>query len=118
MSIGAVDFADLTGDGANEAIVTGSGDASGTSLGHSSWTTVFTKGPDGPVIIGRLSGEAFPPYSKSGGVSLWEPRRFENDEPLCCPTRYNKTTFKYDRAAHKMRKTGSTVVPTSQVPTR
>lgn len=117
MSIDGVDFADITGDGKAEAIVTIQQNASGTVRGLSYQTYVFRNGPKGPVLIGSVSGAAYPPYSASTGVAVWE-RRYQSADFGCCPSTYQKTTYKYDRATRKLRKTHEALVPASQLPKR
>ncbi len=115
MSISSVAFADVTGDGVADAIVSGSGSAGGTALGLVTWTTVFTGSPTGPVNLGYFSGLAYPPYSTSQGITLWSQRLGPND-PACCPSSYQKTTYKYSSSTAKFTATGGTIVPASQLP--
>ncbi|MGZ7087551.1 MAG: hypothetical protein ACXVIH_14580, partial [Ilumatobacteraceae bacterium] len=115
MSINSVAFADVTGDGVADAIVSGSGSAGGTALGLVTWTTVFAGSPTGPANLGYFSGLAYPPYSTSQGITLWSQRLGPND-PACCPSSYQKTTYKYSNSTAKFTATGSTIVPASQLP--
>jgi hypothetical protein len=115
MGITAVSFADVTGDDSADAIVTGFGSAGRTALGLVTWTTVFTQSASGPVNHGYLDGQAFPPYSTSGGITVWSQRLQPND-PACCPSSYQKTTYKYESAG-RFTQTATALVPASQFPT-
>jgi hypothetical protein len=116
MSVTAVAFADVTGDGAADAIVTGSGSyGGGTAVSLLTWTTVFAESPTGPVNRGYFDGEAFPPYSASGGITLWS-RRLGPNDAACCPSFYQKATYKY-ASTGRFTQAGTALVPASQLPT-
>ena len=113
MSFVSVDFADVTGDGVPDAIVNLQGHASGVIEGESSWTTVFTASPSGPVNHGYLHGVSFPPYS--AGITTWTPHLVGND-PNCCPSQFQKDAYTYSNG--KFTKSGTTYVPANQLPKR
>jgi hypothetical protein len=113
MSFVSVDFADVTGDGVPDAIVNLQGHASGVIEGESSWTTVFTASPSGPVNHGYLYGVSFPPYS--AGITTWTPHLVGSD-PNCCPSQFQKDAYTYSNG--KFTKSGTTYVPANQLPKR
>jgi hypothetical protein len=117
MSLVAVDYADVTGDGHTDAIVSLHGSTSGVRLGQSDWTTVFTASPGGPVNHGYIYGPSFPPYSASAGITIWIPHPGPLD-PGCCPTDYDKDVYKYSSAGGTFTKRGTTTVPASELPKR
>ena len=53
----------------------------------------------------------------AGGITVWEPK-LEAGDPLCCPSSQTKTTYTFDPSNGGLKGAGSTVVPTSQLPTR
>ena len=63
MTFTGVNYADVTGDGVTDAIVSLHGSASPFRAGQSDVTIVFTVGPAGPVSHGYIYGPSFPPYS-------------------------------------------------------
>jgi hypothetical protein len=115
MEIAAVDFADITGDGVSEVIVTGSAFAENAKPWE--WTAVFVARPDGPRNIGYFDGAAFPPYSTSGGVTLWVARLAETD-PLCCPSLQERTTYTYSATTGTLTPGATAVVAAGERPSR
>jgi hypothetical protein len=113
-AIGSVAFADVTGDGVADAIVTGAGSAGGTALGQIEFTTVFAATATGPRNLGYLDGTAHPPYSAAHGITLWLPHPGPND-PTCCPSSFQVTTYKY-ASTGKFTATGTTILPATQLP--
>jgi hypothetical protein len=113
MSFVAVDFADVTRDGVPDAIVNLQGHASGVLEGESSWTTVFTASPSGPVNHGYIYGVSFPPYS--AGITTWTPHLVGSDFN-CCPSQFQKDAYTYSNG--KFTKSGTTYVPANQLPKR
>ena len=110
-SLTAVDYADVTGDGAPDAIVNLEADGGGSAF--TLYTAVFAAGPNGPVNVAYLEGESFAPYR--GGVTTWIPVWGPNDAH-CCPSQYQKIVYVYSNGA--LAKTGTTTVPASQLPKR
>ena len=116
MSFVAVDYADVTGDGVPDAIVSLHGSASPVLQGQSDWTTVFTASPRGPVNHGYLSGPSFPPYSPTG-ITVWIPHGAATDAD-CCPSQYAKDAYAYSSGSGLFVKSGTTYVPASELPKR
>lgn len=115
MSITAVAFADVTGDGIPDAIVTGSGSyGGGTAVSLLAWTTVFAATPTGPVNRGYFDGTTFPPYSTAGGITVWS-RHLGPNDPACCPTSYQKTTYTYTSTG-TFTQASTALVPASELP--
>ena len=116
MRLTAVEYADVTGDGVQDAIVNLHGSTSGVALGQSDWTTVFTTSPSGPVNHGYFYGSSFPPYSASSGVTVWIPHPIGTDAD-CCPREYEEVVYKYS-AGGTFTKTTTIDVPTIYFTTR
>jgi hypothetical protein len=116
MSFVGVKYADVTGDGVDDAIVSLHGSASPVLQGQSDWTTVFTVGAGGPVNRGYVYGPSFPPYSASG-FTVWIPHSVGLD-PDCCPSQYEKDAYTYASSSGTFTKTGVTTVPASEFPGR
>jgi hypothetical protein len=111
MTITDVFFADVTGDGLSDAIVTGT--AADENAKGWRWTTVFTGSGSGPLNLGYLPGGTVAPFSAAGGIAIWAPAPQETD-PLCCPSTFAKDVYVYDGG--KFNRIGHTVVPKSQAP--
>lgn len=113
MSIDAVKFADVTGDGAPDAIITGSAFFENIKPWTLAWTTVFAASPTGPKNLGYLDGTAYPPYSAAGGITVWSGI---SGGVLCCAATYDKVTYTYSKATGKFAQTAKTNVPPSEAP--
>jgi hypothetical protein len=115
MTFTAVAFADVTGDGIPDAIVTGSGSyGGGTAVSLLAWTTVFAATPTGPVNRGYFDGTAFPRYSAAGGITVWS-RHLGPNDPACCPSSYQKTTYTFTNSG-TFRQVSTALVPASELP--
>jgi hypothetical protein len=106
-----VAYVDVTGDGVDDAVVTmyANGGGSATLL----WALVFTGSSHGPVQVGQLDGQAFPPYSATQGISAWVGHWGPSD-PHCCPSSYDVTTYKYANGTFAAVATRN--VPASELP--
>jgi hypothetical protein len=113
MSIDAVKFADVTGDGAPDAIITGSAFFENIKPWTLAWTTVFTASPNGPRNLGYFDGTAYPPYSAAGGITVWSGI---SGSVLCCAATYDKVTYTYSKVTGKFAQTAKTNVPPNQAP--
>ena len=113
----SVDYADVTGDGVQDAIINLHGSASPVLEGQRDVTTVFTAGPAGPVNHGYIDGPSFPPYPDGAGVTVWLPHPV-GSEGLCCPSQYEKDRYTYSSATGKFVKAETAYVPTSELPKR
>jgi hypothetical protein len=115
MTVTAVDRADVTGDGVDDAIVNLHTSASGVRLGESDWTVVFTATGDGVVDHGYLYGQTFRPYD--GGFTVWLPHPTAGDFG-CCPSQYEKDAYRYSSPSGTFTKVDVAYVPTAQLPKR
>jgi hypothetical protein len=112
MNFTRVGYGDVNGDGAQDAVVTINNNASGTARGESYTTYVYTLKGGQPELIGTLNGEGFPPYA-AGGIDVWN-RFLGPNDPVCCPTQYQITTYKFANATFA--EAGSRKVPADQYP--
>jgi len=114
MSIDNVEFADVTGDGVPDAIVTGSAFVANLQPWTLVWTSVFVATPTGPKNLGTFDGTAYPPYSASGGIRLWSG---QVGTVQCCAATYQETTYRYSDATGTLTQVARTIVPPSEAPT-
>jgi len=112
MTIDAVTFADVTGDGAPDAIITGSAFFENIEPWTLAWTTVFAASPNGPKNLGYFDGTAYPPYS-AAGITVWSGI---SGGVLCCAATYEEVTYTYSKATGKFAQTAKTNVAPSQAP--
>lgn len=112
MSFLRVGYADVTGAGTPNAVVTILNNGGGTSLSVSYTSYVYEMEDDTPVAIGTLDGEGFPPYS-AVGIDTWT-RLLGPNDPTCCPKQYTVRTYTYANGA--FRESGTKTVPTASYP--
>jgi hypothetical protein len=112
MTVEDVQFADVTGDGAKDAVVSGTAASENIQPWTLVWTTVFMATPSGPKNIGYLDGYAYPPYSAAAGINVWSG---VIGSIRCCAATYNRVTYKY--SGGKLVKTAqATDLPPSAAP--
>lgn len=85
----AVDYADVTSDGAEDAVVTigcgiGAGNVSGTTL-------VYSSRPDGLTQV----GQPIPAFGRANaGKVVTETPSYAPEDPMCCPSMYERSTWR------------------------
>ncbi|MDQ1480223.1 MAG: hypothetical protein QOI44_1084 [Actinomycetota bacterium] len=113
MTIDDIKYADVTGDGVPDVIITGSAFFENIKPWLLTWTTVFTEAPTGPKNLGYFDGTAYPPYSAAGGITVWSGIV---GDVLCCAGSYKKTTYRYSIATKRFAQTAHAVVPPGEAP--
>jgi hypothetical protein len=112
MTFARVGFGDVNDDGATDAVVSIQNNGSGTARGQSYNTYVYELQDGEPELVGTLNGEGFPPYA-AGGIEVWN-RFLGPNDPVCCPTQYQITT--YEDAGGAFVEAGTRKVPADQYP--
>lgn len=110
----AIVYADLTGDGRDEAVVP---IGSGGTLGNLAYL-VFTLRSGSPAVI--LSRTLDRSSAGGLGIDVQEARLVETvgefgpEDPLCCPSQLRKTYFRWDGARLQVEREERTSTPSKK----
>ena len=88
----AVIYADVTGDGVDDAVVPISSGGEGGDIA----LFVFGYGPDGLSELLRLTPAMPIKASVSNGVLQVDEAEYAPGDPMCCPSQLKRTTYRWD----------------------